>query len=176
MGCGLAVIALIAAFALVGGCIVFAESGADDGKVVLRDARSYEPGSLEYVTASNFYVLTQADSSFIVMSDLDAANRANQARRCRIQQMPRTSALAALLEQYKARISPEASGATVLFEEGCNGARYDLLGTRLDADGRNLDTFETEIDSRGNLVVDTRQRICTTRTAESLRESVECER
>lgn len=175
LGCGLAVLAVIGFFALIGGCIVFAESGANDGTVTLRPAASYEPGTLEYITRSNFYILTQADGSFLAFSDLDAANRANQGRRCRVTQLPQTTALQPLLDKYKDRISPEARGATVIFQESCFGAYYDLVGTRLDANGPNLDRYETRVDGQGMLVVDTRERTCTERTAERIRTEVPCD-
>lgn len=175
MGCALAVMALIASVALIGGCIVFAESGANDGTVTLRDARSYGPGTIEYSGEGNFFIVRTLDGTFFILSDLDAANRANQAQRCRVSRVgPDDPAIAGLLNQYRTRISPEAGGATTLFRETCNNAVYDFLGTRIDADGPNLERLGSDANDHGELVVDTRDRDCTERTTDSLRTKARC--
>lgn len=175
MGCALALMAIVAAVALIGGCIVFAESGANDGTVNLRDARSYAPGSIEYSGDGNFFIVRTLDGKFVILSDLDAANRANQAQRCRVSRVgPEDPAIAGLLNQYKTRISPEAGGATTLFRESCNNAVYDFLGTRVDSDGPNLERLGSTTNDRGLLVVDTRDRTCTERTTTVLRDEVVC--
>lgn len=175
MGCALALVSVVAAVALIGGCIVFAESGANDGTVTLRDARSYAPGSIEYSGEGNFFIVRTLDGAFVILSDLDAANRANQAQRCRVSRVGADDpAIAGLLNQYRSRISPEAGGATSLFRETCNNAVYDFLGIRLDQDGPNLDRLSSAVNDRRLLVVDTRGRTCTERTAESMSREVDC--
>lgn len=176
MGCGLAVLFVILGVALIGGCIAFAESGVRGGRVTLRDEASYAPGTIEYSGEGNFFLVRLLDREFIALSDLDAANRANQARRCRAGQLSTADpALPRLLDTYRSRLSPEATGATVILQEGCLGAAYDLLGTRLDADGRNLDRFAVSVGKDGKVVVDTTKRTCSTREGRELRTAARCD-
>jgi hypothetical protein len=141
---------------------IFLDSGANTGRMVLRHADSYAPGTVEFVGERNFFVVRLADGEFLALSDLDAANRSAQGQRCRVAPMavsdPR---LPELLEKHRSAMSPAARGATLLFREECNGAMYDLTGLRLDADERNLDRYETSVDGEGHLVVDVSRRICT---------------
>lgn len=145
--------------------IVYLESGADTGRMVLRDYRSYAEGIIEYVGERNFYVVRLGDGSFLALDDLDAANRAAEGRRCRVQPLsPADPALPDLLATYRSRFSDHASGANVVFREDCNRAVYDAAGLRLDGEGRNLDRYGVGVNEDMQLVVDVSRRICTEAT------------
>jgi hypothetical protein len=142
--------------------IVFLDSGADRGRLVLRDYRSYATGSVEYVSERNFYLVRLGDGSFVALADLDQANREATGRRCRVQPVPPADPqLPSLLEEYRAGFSPRAAGATLVFRESCNGAVYDATGLRLDAEGPNLDRYQVGVNDAMELVVDASQRTCT---------------
>ena len=146
----------------------FFESGANSGKLTLASAESYANGSVEFVAQRNFFLSRLGDGSFMALSDLDTANRANQQRRCRVAPITRSDPkLPQLLASYAGRMSAKATGATLLFREDCNLAVYDVTGVRLDGEGANLDRFPVEIDSTGRVTVDVSRRICTKRDGEN---------
>ena len=165
LGCVTALAALVFLFGIGSCLVVYWESGADTGKVRLELAEAYGPGTVQFVGAHNLYIARLPGGAFLALADLDAANRANPARRCRVYPIPAADpALPALLDRYRGRLSTEARGSTLIFREDCNGAIYDFTGIRLDADGPNLDRYRTSIDPNGYLVVDTSQRTCTARS------------
>ena len=154
---------------------VYLDSGANTGEMVLNDARAYADGSYEYVGERNYFVVRLPDSSFVALSDLDAANRATPDRRCRVQAVPpEDPGNAALIEAYGRRITPQAGGWNLVFRETCNGAVYDAAGIRLDRDGRNLDRFPASVDPEGRLVVDVSERECTERNGTNTFRSAAC--
>ena len=162
LGCTLAVATLVIAAIVLTLFIVFLESGASDGKVVLEDAHAYANGSVEYVSKSNFFLVRLQDGTFLALSDLDARNRASAQRRCRVAPLNIADpALPGLLARYAPRMSPNAAGSTLLFREDCNLAVYDFTGTRLDSDGPNLDRLAVTLTGGGKLAVDVTKRICT---------------
>ena len=164
LGCTFAVAAVVFIGIAVTLLIVFLESGANEGKVVLEDARAYANGSVEYVAKSNFYLVRLQDGTFLALSDLDAANRASAQRRCRVAPLSTADpALPGLVAKYAARMSPGAAGSTLLFREDCNLALYDFTGTRLDADGPNLDRLAITLTGDGKLSVNVTKRTCTRR-------------
>lgn len=153
-------IVVLLAVAAVG----FLESGANSGRLVLAPAESYSNGSVEFVAERNFFLMRLGDGSFVALSDLDAANRANPQRRCRVAPIQRSDpALPQLLAGYAGRMSAKAAGATLLFRENCNSAVYDATGVRLDGEAANLERFPVEIDSAGRVTVDVSKRLCTKR-------------
>lgn len=165
LGCVTALAALVFLFGIGSCLVVYWESGADTGKVRLELAEAYGPGTVQFVGAHNLYIARLPGGAFLALADLDAANRANPARRCRVYPIPAADpALPALLDRYRGRLSTEARGSTLIFREDCNGALYDFTGIRLDADGPNLDRYPTSIDTDGYLVVDTSRRTCTARS------------
>ena len=142
----------------------FLESGANTGRLVLAPADSYGNGSVEYIAERNFYLVRLVDGSFVALSDLDAANRRNAQRRCRVAPIPTTdSQLPDLLTEYAGRMSAKAAGTTLLFREDCNSAIYDVTGVRLDSEAANLERHPVDIDSAGRLIVDVSKRVCTRR-------------
>ena len=175
LGCAFMVTVLVALF-VVGACItVYLDSGADTGEMVLNDARAYADASYQYVGDRNYFVVRLPDSSFVALSDLDAANRATPARRCRVQPVPpEDPANGAIVAEYGQRISSQAGGWTLVFRETCNGALYDAAGIRLDRDGRNLDRFPASVDEDGRLVVDVSERECSTRESANTYRLVGC--
>lgn len=176
LGCFTALAVLVLLFG-VGSClVVYWESGADTGELRLELAEAYGRGTVQFVPARNFFVARLMDGSFLALADLDAANRANPARRCRVQVVAGTDpALPGLLEQFGNRMSPPARGSSLLFRETCNGAVYDFTGVRLDADGPNLDRYATSIDVTGHLVVNVSQRTCSERAGVAYVQPRECE-
>jgi len=176
LGCGVAALAA-AALVLLGACFVaYIESGANTGRVTLLPYDAYEVGSIEYHPAEHFYLVRLSPSEFVALADLDAANRAEEGRRCRVAAGARTDPkLPELLERYGERMNPALAGSTYLLREECFGALYDASGLRLDADGRNLDRHPVTIDAQGRIVVDTRVRICSERTERELFAEVPCE-
>lgn len=143
--------------------IAFMESGADTGKEVLQPASAYPPGTVQYESKHNYYVVRTADGAFLALSDLDAANRAS-ARKCRVAQVDlQDPALPGLLQQYASKMSPQAVGSTLLFRENCNSAVYDFTGLRLDGPGPNLDRYPVSVNNEGRLTVDVTRRTCTER-------------
>ena len=84
LGC-LAVVALVAVLAVVAVAgATFLESGSNGGYTLLDEAASYAPGSLRFAGEQNVYVARLTDGTFLALADLDAANRANAGRRCRV--------------------------------------------------------------------------------------------
>ncbi len=147
--------------------IRFLESGANAGELLLEPADAYAPGAVEFVGARNFYLVRLVDGSFLALSDLDAANRANAARRCRVAPVQAADPqLPSLLERHAGKTSAPAAGATLLFREECNKAVYDVTGLRLDADAANLDRYPVSVDESGRVVVDVSKRTCTVRSGE----------
>lgn len=176
LGCFLAAAAIVAMFA-VGACAVtFLESGANSGKVRLDVPEAYAVGSVEFVGPNNLFIVRLRDESFIAVSDLDAANRANQSRRCRIALTDLGDPLNGVRAQsLVGQMSPAAAGATSVFRESCNGAIYDIAGARLNGPGRNLDRFPAGVAADGHLVVDTSRRVCSERDGEAIFAEVECD-
>lgn len=176
LGCGfmlMAVVALVGA----GACtLVFLDSGANTGEVRLDDAGSYAPGSVEFIGEHNFFLVRTADGTFFALVDLDAANRANQGRRCRVQALPpRDAEVTAIQSRYQTAFSPQAAGLSIVFREDCNGAIYDATGVRLDvAGGRNLDRHRVELAEDGRVRVSTGARICSARSPHGWFDEVDC--
>lgn len=164
LGCAGALLGL-AAVAVFGFFFVgFLESGADAGVIALDPAASYGAGTLTYEPKHNLYVVRQLDGSFVALSDLDAANRAAPTR-CRVAQVGLADpVLPRLLGQYASRMNATARGSSVLLQEACHRATYDITGLRLDADGPNLDRFETGVDGQGRLTVNVTRRTCSVRS------------
>ncbi len=175
LGCAFMMMALVALF-IVGACVtVYLDSGANTGEMVLDDARAYGVGSYQYVGERNYFVVRLPDSSFVALSDLDAANRATPERRCRVQAVPPDDpANEAIVDAYGRRISSQAGGWTLVFRETCNGAIYDAAGIRIDRDGRNLDRFPSSINPDGMLVVDVSVRECSSREGGNLFRASDC--
>ena len=165
LGCFFAAAALVIVILGAVFFIKFLESGANSGQVTLDVPDAYAPGNVEYNGQHNFYLVRLRDGSFLALSDLDAANRANQARRCRVQITDLNGALTVPKETLTARMSDAARGSSVVLRETCNGAIYDLAGARLDADGPNLDRYPVSVSKAGHLLVDTSTRTCSQRTA-----------
>ena len=82
LGCSAALALLVAVVVLAGACVVFLESGADDGQVVLEPEDAYPPGSITRVVSGGFYVVNLRDEGLFALSDIDAPNRASSSRRC----------------------------------------------------------------------------------------------
>lgn len=163
-GCIGAVAFVVVVVLLAVAAVAFFESGANTGKLVLEPAESYGAGSVEFVAARNFYVVRLGDGSFVALSDLDAANRGNAQRRCRVAPLPIADPeLPGLVATYAGRMSAKAAGSTLLFREVCNSAVYDVTGVRLDMEAPNLERHPVDIDSAGRLTVDVSKRICTRR-------------
>lgn len=164
LGCTAAAGAVILVIFLAIAAIMFLESGANTGKLVLDPVDAYARGSVEFVGQRNFYVVRLADGSFVALSDLDAANRTNPQHRCRVAPLQATNPdLPGLVERYGAKMSAQAAGSTLLFREECNKAVYDVSGLRLDAEAPNLERYPVSEDGSGRLVVDVSKRICSAR-------------
>lgn len=167
LGCAAAAVAVLVLVAGAIALIVFLESGADDGDVALEAVGAYPPGSFQRFAEHGFYVVSFR-GEILALSDLDAANRAAEGRRCRVAPLAASDPnLREALDRYGASISPLAAGTTLVFHEECNGALYDAAGVRLDAEGRNLDRFRVSVDDADRLVVHTAERTCSERTANS---------
>lgn len=152
----------IAAIGVLVFLFVFLNSGANTGRLALRSSDSYGMGTVEFLGERNLFVVRLANGEFLALSDLDAANRAAEGRKCRVAPLSLSDPrLPGLLEQHRGAMSPEAVGSTLLFTEDCNLAIYDLTGKRLDMQARNLDRYATSIDVEGLLRVDVSRRICT---------------
>jgi hypothetical protein len=155
--------------------VIFLESGANTGELELKEAEAYARGSYEFVGERNFFIVRLADGTFLALSDLDAANRAAEGRRCRVAPIATADpTLPGLLERYRSRLHGPAEGATLLFREDCNGALYSVLGERLDADAPNLDRYEVTINERGRVVVDVSRRRCSTGPADAGHSEIQC--
>jgi len=155
--------------------ILFLGSGAETGEVTLRDADSYAPGSYDYNGERNFYLVRLGNGTFLAFSDLDQANREAAGRRCRVAPIPGNAPdLADLLEQYRSKLDGPAAGTTLLFREDCNRAVYNVLGERLDGEGRNLDRLDVSVDDRGRIVVDVSRRRCSVGPFDAPTSETEC--
>lgn len=175
LGCtaAVAVVAILVVVVVAG--VGFLESGTEGGLVPLRQAASYGRGTVTFAGEHNLYVVRLENGDFLALADLDAANRANPGRRCRVAPIPTDDpALRGLLAQYGPRMSPGAAGSTLLFRETCNSALYDFTGVRLDQDGRNLDRYQTDIRD-GKLAVNLGTRTCSTREGQALATPVPCD-
>ena len=165
LGCFFAAAALVIVVLGATFFIKFLESGANTGKVRLDVPDAYAIGSVEFNGEHNFFLVRLPDASFLAISDLDAANRANQARRCRVALTDiADSSLGVPADTLSKRMTAPATGARAVFRETCNGAIYDIAGARLNGDGPNLDRFTVSIGADGHLGVDTSARTCTTRS------------
>ncbi len=167
--------AVVLAVFVAGFTLVFLDSGADSGQLVLDEADAYGRGTVEFVSQRNFYLVRLADGSFLALSDLDAANRASPQRRCRASPMAAGDArLPGLLQRFGSRLSDQAGGSTLLLREDCNGAIYDVAGARLDGEGPNLDRYPVEIRADGKLSVEAGKRRCTERVGAEAFAPVSC--
>ncbi len=174
-GCLALVAAVVFLGFFVGFLILFLGSGAETGKIELRAANTYAPGSYDYNGERNFYLIRLGNGSFLSLADLDAANRAATGHRCRVAPIAGNDpGLASLLDQYRARLDGPVEGSTLLFREDCNGAVYNALGERLDADERNLDRFDVSIDDQGRVVVDVSKRRCSRGPIDAEDSEVQC--
>lgn len=164
VGCGLVALAVFLVVSVVVFAVIFFESGADTGQVRLDAAEAYAIGSVEFIGARNFYIIRLSPREFIALSDLDAVNRANVQRRCRVIPVaPTDPSLPGLLNRSSNLTSPGARGSTLLFREACNGAVYDVTGLRLDGEGANLERYPVSFSPDGHLRVDVSRRQCTLR-------------
>lgn len=170
LGCFLAVAAVVAFVLLAAFAVMFLESGANSGEVRLDVPEAYAVGSVEFIGEHNFFIVRLKDESFVALSDLDAANRANQSRRCRVALIGLAEVESATLGQ----MSAAAAGANAVFREPCNGAIYDIAGARLGGPGRNLDQFPLSIGADGHLVIDTSRRMCSSRDGSAVFRQAAC--
>lgn len=175
LGCFAAAAILVVIVGFITFAVVFLESGADTGKVQLDVPEAYAEGSVEFVGAKNFFLVRLRDGSFLALSDLDAANRANQAQRCRVQLTALNDpSLETPAEQLRGRMSAQAAGANSVLRETCNGAVYDIAGANLAPEGPNLDRHPVSVNDAGRLVVETRTRECSERTGATVFAGVDC--
>jgi len=175
LGCAALVGAVLLVVLIVAFGLIFLNSGADHGTVVLNDASDYAPGSEQYISAHNFFIVRLSDGSFVALADLDAANRASSAHQCRVAPvLPGDPSLPGLISTLGTRMSPLAAGSTLVFREDCFNAVYDITGARLDKDAPNLDRFATSIDSSGRLNVDLAKRSCSERSGTDLAVPMSC--
>lgn len=169
---------MLAAVVVIVGAVIFGvmylESGTNT-RVILGDAASYAPSSVTFEPDYNLYIVRMGDGSFFPLSDLDAANRANPGRRCRVSLIPTDDpALPGILELHRSDFSPRAANSTAVFRETCNGALYDATGVRLNGEGLNLDRHDYTIDDDGRLAVKNAVRECTQRDGTNYYAPVDC--
>jgi hypothetical protein len=165
LGCffALAVVVLVAGMVAFG--IVFLESGANTGQVGLEAADAYAPGTVEFISEENVFLVRLANGDFLSLADLDAANRANQGRNCRVGLVPMGEpSLGISVEVLRTRMSIEAAGATSVFYEPCLGSIYDVAGARLNGPGANLERHPVAVNAAGRVVIDLSERECSRRT------------
>ena len=174
VGCLSMAAVVVALIAIAVFAVTYLESGSEDGKVRLELAASYGPGTFVSVPAHHLYLIRLADRRFVALADLDAANRAATGRRCRVTPLEPGPALTEAVAKHATRLSPQAAGVALFFQEACNGATYDAVGVRLDRDGRNLDRHPVEIDAKGRVVVDVAKRLCTAREGPETAVTVAC--
>jgi len=164
LGCAAAVVVcalVVLAFVFF---VVFLGGGTSSDVVTLNSADSYAPGTVTYSGDHNIYVVRLASVGFIILADMDEANRESTTRKCRVQPLkPDDENLLPLTQKYASQMSPDAQSTTFLFQEACNGAVYDITGVRLDAPGPNLARYSSTVSSGGKLEVDMRSRRCTQR-------------
>jgi hypothetical protein len=175
LGCAAAVVVVTLVVLAFVFFVVFLGGGTASDSVTLSDADAYAPGTVTYNGDHNFYIVRLKDTGFIILADMDAANRASTTRKCRVQPMKTDDPnLLKFLQQYATKMSPEAQATTFLFREECNGAVYDITGVRLDAEGPNLARYSSSIDSGGKLVVDLQSQHCTQRQGTNLFAATSC--
>lgn len=175
LGCFFVVALLIGLAGIFVFAIIFFESGADTGEVRLDVPEAYAPGSVEFVGNENFYVVRFRDGSFTALSDLDAANRANQGHRCRVAVTSLSDpALAPQAAMLSAAMSPQAAGSSSVLRETCLGAVYDISGVRLLGEGPNLERFSVNVGADGHVRVDTSHRTCSQRSGGNPFASIPC--
>lgn len=170
---------MLAAIVVFGGIAIFLaiflDSGADTGKLQLEVPEAYAEGSIEFVGEKNFFLVRLRDGSFLAISDLDIANRANQARRCRVQLTGvNDPSLGVNPDQLRGQMSAQSEGSGSVLRETCNGAIYDVAGARLAGEGPNLDRFPVSIDSAGRLLVDSSTRECSQRAGGAVFVRIDC--
>ncbi|MEO8539271.1 MAG: hypothetical protein ABI577_05980 [bacterium] len=165
LGCFLAAAAMVVLILFGLFAITFLESGANDGKVRLDVSEAYAEGSIEFVGAENFFIVRLRDGTFVALADLDQANRANQAQRCRVNLADISDpSLGVSALALSAAMTADARGASTILRETCNGAIYDISGARLNGDGANLDRYPISLADDGHLLVDKSARQCSTRS------------
>jgi len=175
LGCMSMVAVAVGIMAVLFFGIMWLESGATP-RAVLDDAESYGRGTYQFEGKHNLYIVRLLDGRFLALSDLDATNRANPGRNCRVAPIPLDDpALPGILSKYAGQFSPEAMGSTLVFRETCHGALYDMAGVRLDnTEALNLDRHDVDINGQGKLTVNTAVRICTKRNGADVAETVPC--
>lgn len=153
---------ILAAIAVLGGaCVVFLESGADNGKVTLEPEAAYPPGSVTRVVSNGIYLVNLRGEGLFALADIDAPNRASPARRCRAEPInPADPAYTRARTEYVEQFAPAALTVAIVLRETCNGAVFDATGARVDQPGPNLDRFEVAVDDLGRVVVNTARRTC----------------
>jgi hypothetical protein len=175
LGCAIIVAAVVVVVAAAAWFVGFLESGSNTGRVTLDPLAAYPPGTVTRFAKDGFYVVRLPGGAVLALSDLDAANRASAGRRCKVAPIPPADpGYQPALERYRSSFSAEATGATLIFREDCNGALYDAAGMRLDTAGRNLDRFATTVDETGRLVVITVRRECSVRDGDEGHRIVAC--
>jgi hypothetical protein len=175
LGCFGAAAVLVAVFGIILFAVIFLESGADTGRVQLELADAYEPGSVQYINQENFFLVRLRSGDFLALSDLDAANRSNQARRCRVALTSLDDgSLGVTQSVLQTQLSPEANGSNAVFHETCYGSTYDVTGVKLAGDGANLDRLTVSLGSNGHVVVDKSKRHCSQRSGTALLSSTDC--
>lgn len=176
LGCSALALGVVLLGAIAVTMVVFLESGADSGDVTLEPVGAYPPGTYTRVLDEHFYIVS-LPGEVLALSDIDAANRAAEGRRCRVEPIPAGDpALRRALDDYATAFTAKASGMTLVFRETCFGALYDGAGVRLNGEGPNLDRFEVGVDEEGRLVVSTGERLCTLRSEAGPAIPVDCPR
>lgn len=175
LGC-LGMVAAACVLILVGAFLIaFLESGSATGEMRLRPAATYAPGTVEFVGERNLFLVRLPAGGFLALADLDAANRAAQGRRCRVQLAAGgTADIDALISRYDGNFSADAAGARAVFREDCDGAVYDIAGKRLDEAGPNLDRYAVIVDSSNRVVVDLSKRTCSEAAEGETFHAVDC--
>lgn len=177
LGCFFAVAVVVVFVGVVAFFLVFLDSGADTGELRLEQAEAYAPGEVAFIPTENVFLARLADGSFRALSDLDAANRANQGSRCRVALVPLADAAPGVPENaVRAQMSVEAAGSDSVLREICLGSVYDVAGAKLFGEGRNLDLHPVDIDGDGRVTIDTSERSCSVRTATATFSPVDCRR
>jgi hypothetical protein len=169
---------VVIAAALIGMAVfavTYLESGTSTGKVTLDLARAYQPGTISPQPEHNLYLIRLNDRRFFALSDLDAANRDADGRRCRVAPIDVSDpALPGIVTRYRTATGPDSVGLALFFREECNGAIYDATGIRVDQDGRNLDRHPVSLDAAGKVIVDLGKRTCSEREGATLAADVTC--
>jgi hypothetical protein len=164
--------ALVAAFAVV--LVIFLDSGAEGSRLILREAEAYRPGSVEFVTGRDLYLVRMGDGTFYALSNLSPPVPGEQ-RPCRVQPASSTTpAIAGALEAAGVQASPASAGSTFFFIDECRGTLFDVTGVRMETTGRNLARYPTAVGSDGRLAVQLDRRTCTLREPGRLDVPVDC--